>query len=639
VYPQRISPKKKDNLVRNNVAGLGAAVAFQYGANRTGQHFAQQAANSYMRHKRPDMDPGLYDRIKQQNAVPDVKVFSRQEDIADMKGRVDREKYFSRLSPDDKEHLKRNIERDYDPMYHGDAAYNSRRKYIRQVDGQPAHVLAHEIGHAKDDHALGGNLMLYGSRFSQLAPFALPIGINRYHRHKDVNPRRARLWRNATLGVAGAGAALHLGLEGSASIRGYNMLRRAGASQADLGQARRQYGRAWGNYAATAGIPLAAAGAYYGYQSYKQRQQKKLEAAKSQNENPMNTLTKSAYYYHDPYGYDPYYRQPSHIYIASGEKLDMNDRVRGAMQSRQNKRSIAQMGLPTLVGGYTGGYLGLMAGEGKPSSALYGVAAGAGVGALLGNAIRRQAQKKVTHSSKYKGSTSSSISEHFATSDLEKKYKRHNKSLKKEGPVYIDGFEPVLTGKDRRRMKAGIKPEEKTASSALNQAAWMGIPALIGGTMAYRKSKKGKKVRNALLGAGAGAAVGYGAGHVVPKAMNAVYKASTGKAERENQDFQEKMKPYAQSMHDHNMSNYLHRGIHAEKAYEMAKAKTMGDLKETMKPYREFNQSIKGKALKGSFPGLKDMAKNVDASIRAAVDPTFHQAEAGQNLYYKLRYY
>jgi hypothetical protein len=60
---------------------------------------------------------------------------------------------------------------------------------------------------------------------------------------------------------------------------------------------------------------------------------------------------------------------------------------------------------------------------------------------------------------------------------------------------------------------------KKEASPMINKALWMGIPAAIGGAIAYKKSKPENRKRNVLLGASAGAGVGYAAGRLAPKAI------------------------------------------------------------------------------------------------------------------------
>ena len=133
---------------------------------------------------------------------------------------------------------------------HYDSSTNSDgslRQWVKvRKDEDPA-ILAHELGHSELDRETLGRIL-------QSKPMRLATVLG-----AAIGGRLATSHGGATIGaaIAATSALPILAYEGMASSRAIDRLRRAGATEQEVGDAKKRLLKAWGTYAT---IPVAAAG-------------------------------------------------------------------------------------------------------------------------------------------------------------------------------------------------------------------------------------------------------------------------------------------------------------------------------------------------------------------------------------------
>lgn len=132
-----------------------------------------------------------------------------------------------------------------------------------------ADILAHEIGHSKYSVkgrsknllAKGAHKLMAPSKLAVMAgnPVAGAVGYKSglEAAKKKANGEKESLWdKTKSVAIPAAMAAPLLISEGAASVKGYKLLKKAGASKEALKLTRKSLGNAWGTYATVASAPV-----------------------------------------------------------------------------------------------------------------------------------------------------------------------------------------------------------------------------------------------------------------------------------------------------------------------------------------------------------------------------------------------
>jgi len=200
----------------------------------------------------------LYDKVR--NAHPNIPVLRDHSEIRGLAEEKFKGLPFQKYLAPHRETIESVLTQALDqPSFHPSSTGSAGRVVMPSHVGERADFLAHELGHADLDKGVGKALQ---NRLTMTAPnLGTLAGLG-----GGFAAGRAESTAGKLLGTLGP-LALHvpqLAYEGLASLKGMNKLRAAGATAAELAQARNTLSKAWGTYAMNAGRTAASTGIGYG---------------------------------------------------------------------------------------------------------------------------------------------------------------------------------------------------------------------------------------------------------------------------------------------------------------------------------------------------------------------------------------